>query len=112
MPLIDYTPAQTVSPYAAMVDEELKALAAAGEGKATEIHVPTADASKFKLVFSKAANAIDKTARYRVQESDGKTDKDGNPTGKTRFVITLSPKHKPRRGAKAATTDEVVTDSE
>lgn len=106
MPIIDYTPAQTVSPYAAQVKTELDALVAAGEGKATEVTIPTADAGKFKLVFSKAANAIDKTARYRVEESDGKTDKDGNPTGNTRLVITLSPKHKPRRGAKAAAADE------
>lgn len=111
MPIIDFTPAQTVSPYAGMVNEELAALIKAGEGKATEVSVPTADAGKFKLVFSKSANALDKTARYRVEESDGKTDKDGNPTGNTRLVITLSPKHKPRRGAKAATEDEAKADT-
>lgn len=112
MPIIDFTPAQTVSPYAAQVNEELDALIKAGDGKATEIFVPTADVGKFKLVFSKSANALDKTARYRVQESDGKTDKDGNPTGKTRLVITLSPKHKPRRGAKPATDDAPEGDTE
>lgn len=98
MPIIDYTPAQTVSPYAGLVDEELTALIAAGDGKATEITIPTADAGKFKLVFSKVANERDKTARYRVQEPE--TDKAGNvkEDGNTRFVITLSPKHAQRRG--------------
>lgn len=106
MPIIDYTPAQTVSPYTEQVNAELAALIKAGEGKATEVTIPTADAGKFKLLFSKTANEADKTARYRVEESDGKTDKEGNPTGNTRLVITLSPKHKPRRGAKAAAADE------
>lgn len=110
MPVIDYTPAETVSPYAGLVNEELDALIAAGDGKATEVKVPTIDAGKFKLVFSKAANAKGLTARWRVEESDGKTrkekDKDGNtievPTGETRFVITLTTKHKARRGNKPA----------
>jgi hypothetical protein len=111
MPIIDFTPAQTVSPYAEMVNTEIDALIKAGEGKATEITVPTVDAGKFKLVFSKTANGRDKTARYRVEESDGKTDKDGRPTGNTRFVITLAPKHKPRRGNKTATEVEAKADT-
>lgn len=105
-PIIDYTPAQTVSPYAAMIKDELEALLAAGENKATEVKVPTVDKGKFKLAFSRAANALDKTARYRVEEDDGKTRKDkdkaGNPievpAGDTRFVITLSKRHAARRG--------------
>jgi len=120
MPIIDYTPAQTVSPYADLVNKELTDLMEAGEGKATEVKVPTVDAGKFKLVFSQAANAKGKTARYRVQESDGKTrkekDADGNtvevPTGETRFVITLSPKHAPRRGRKPAAESGDNTDAQ
>jgi hypothetical protein len=109
MPIIDFTPQQTVSPYAEMVNKELDDLLKAGDGKATEIIVPTSDAGKFKLVFSRAANERDKTARYRIQDAD--KDKSGNvrEDGNTRFVITLSPKHAQRRGknsAKDAAKDE------
>lgn len=97
--IIDFTIPEKVNPFTNDVAE----LASAGDGKAMEIVVPTVEAKKARFQFAKAANAIGKTARVRSEKVDGKADKDGNPTGDTTFIFTLSEKHKARRGT--ANTD-------
>jgi hypothetical protein len=118
MPIIDFTPVTTPSPYAGLVATELAALVEAGDGKATEFTVPTIDANKVSVLFAKEDNKINKTARFQVRESDGKTkkdkDADGNPIdvpiGNTRFVITLAKKHASRHVSRQNKADDGNTE--
>lgn len=98
MPIIDYTPEPKASPFAELVATELAALLKAGEGKATQVEVPTRGANRFRVEFARAANQAGKTARIQSSETDGKTDKDGKPSGNTTFIFTLTDRHKQRRG--------------
>jgi hypothetical protein len=95
--IIDFTVAEKVNPYTQAVAE----LAEAGEGKGFEIVCDTKEAGKNSLAFRKAANAIDKTARRYVTESDPEL-------GTIRMVFTLTHKHAARRGQSEA---EVATQS-
>jgi hypothetical protein len=85
--IIDFQEPVKVNPYKA----DVEALIAAGEGKAGELIVPTDQASKARVTYAKAANDADKTARLRITEVDEKK-------GTTRFVFTLTSRHKARRG--------------
>lgn len=89
MPIIDYTPSKPRSAYAELVETELTALKAAGEGKASQFVIPTADINKVKVAFSQAANAAGFTARYKGIESE--TDKAGEvkPDGNTTITVVL-----------------------
>lgn len=102
--LIDYEAPKPVSAYIDQINAELDELIAAGDGKATQLVVPTTDAARVKREFAKAANAKEKTARVRLEESDGKVDKEGVANGNTTLVFTLSPKHK-ARNRKGGTVD-------
>ena len=114
-PIVDFTPAARVSPYADMINAELDALIEAGEGKATTFSVPSRDANKVRVEFAKAANAKDKTARVQSQKPDldkegnPKTDKEGKPTGNTTFVFTLTKRHASRHESRQ-TVDEVASE--
>ena len=107
-PIVDYSAPVKVSAYADLIKTELSDLLKAGDNKATEFKVPTVDANKVRVEFAKAANDAGKTARIRVQENDGKVDKDGNPTGNTRFGITLTGRHAARAKAGKATEAEAA----
>lgn len=82
--IADFNEEVKENPYTA----DVKALNDAGPGKAATLVVDDKDVKKTKFKFSKAANAIDRTARVRVTEPLG--------DGTTRIVFTLTEKHKPR----------------
>jgi hypothetical protein len=132
MPIITFKPERRASEYDELIKTELAALVKATEAwekdenrnadeqPATEFQVPTVDADKVHQYFAKAANEIDRTARARIKQSDGKVGKDvypeGHrregeqiPTGNTRFVFTLRGKDAPRRKtvASASSNDAV-----
>jgi hypothetical protein len=85
----------TVNPYV----DVITALAALNdESKSWQVIVHKSDLLKTRNHISKAANAVNKTARMRV---NGETViEDGVATDSVRFVITLVPMHKPRKGDK------------
>lgn len=105
-PIIDFVPEVKVSEYDDLTNTELAALLEAGDNKATTFDVPTKDANKVRIEFARKANAAGKTARVQSVSNDGKTDKEGNPNGKTTFVFTLVERHKPRRGATEVTAED------
>ena len=87
---IDWEPAEKVNPYIEIV----KALAEfTDENKGYSVIVHKSEAIKTRTDFAKAANAIGKTARVRVNGAliEG--------TENVRFVFTLTKKHKARKGA-------------
>lgn len=93
--IIDFTEPIKANPY----DGDVAALIAAGEGKAAELIVPTDQANKARVLYAKAANAADRTARVRLQEEDKKA-------GTTRFVFTLKERRKPSRGKTGAEVEQ------
>lgn len=86
--IVDFVAEEKTNPYT----DDIQALLDAGEGKAAVFEVPFEDAKKARFKIAKAANAVDKTARFRKEESDGKV---------TKFTITLTTRHQARRGKAA-----------
>jgi hypothetical protein len=91
----------TVNPYL----EVVAALASLDdETKSYMVVVHKSELLKTRNNLAKAANAVNKTARMRV---NGETViEDGAATNNVRFVITLTNMHKPRKGAKRDTMAE------
>ena len=87
----DYQAPEVVNPYVAHVDALIKA----GEGKVLTIRVESARALRERVLFQKAANAKDKTAR--VVDSVEDADK-----GTTAITFRLKTKEaaRPGRGGK------------
>lgn len=102
---------ETVNPYI----DTINALAAhiketGNENASVTITVPKGEAIKTRLNVSRAANAIDKTARVRV---NGETViENGTDTGNVRFVFTLTKKHKARKGSEHVATETETPDEE
>lgn len=87
----DYQAPEQANPFEAHVDALIKA----GEGKVMTIRVATERANRDKVLFQKAANAADKTARVvSTAEDEGK--------GETAITFRLKPKEaaRPGRGGK------------
>lgn len=79
------------NPYTETVEAMLKS----GDNVAATIIVPVKDALKTRTAFSAAANAVDKTARVRVNEV---VKGEGKAPDMHKFVFTLTTRHKARRG--------------
>lgn len=104
----------TVNPYIATVDALQAHIDETGnENASVTVVVPKKDAIKTRLLFSKAANGIDKTARVRV--NGDAVIEDGTDTGNVRFVFTLTKRHKARKGegrVTETTEDETPKETE
>lgn len=97
-----FTPVEKANPYI----ETVTKLNEAGENASVTL---TVDATKEKaehLLFSKAANSIDKTARLRLRDGSKikyGPDEDGTQVatgGTVALTFTLTKRHKNRRGTK------------
>lgn len=91
--IIDYVAPIAENPYAGAVE----ALLEAGEGKAARIVVPLVKANTERNKIGKAANDLDKTARFVAREEDADS---------VTFTIILTPKNAKAGKARSAKTLE------
>lgn len=89
----DYSPEQKDNPWT----DHVAALDEAGEGKAMTVRVASSAAKRQRVLFQRAANAIDKTARCVEQSDDGE---------EVALTFVLKPREARRRGSVESVTAE------
>jgi hypothetical protein len=100
-------PAEKVNPYLEVISALNDYVNESGNTLASyEVRVPKGDAIKTRVAVSKAANAIDRTARVRINGAP--IIEDGKDSGDVRFVFTLTNRHK----SKSSKTEDVSEETD